>query len=243
MCWNLRKNRLNTSPRRTILVTVRRYRDIHKSHIMSHRRITLPVTLEFRAYPANLVAVSRNAYLRDPDSAPRRYIRKEYRELDPWDLRDAFLAWLPEDWKNFLSFAGSFSTYGLDQGEFMEWQGLLREALKLPPKKWPQLQKRFDPSKVEKLLAPLRVEFEWDEESPGVHIATMRSLDAIIATIQLDLLQGAHFRTCARHDCNAAPFRVGKHLKKFCSYDCAHLAAVRRSREPAAKTGKRGKSK
>src|SRR5271157_5680400 len=209
---------------------------MHKAHIMSQRRITLPVTLEFRAYPANLVAVSRNAYLRDPDSAPRRYIRKEYRELDPWDLRDAFLAWLPEDWKNFLSFAGSFSTYGLDQGEVMEWQGLLREALKLPPKKWPQLQKRFHPSKVEKFLAPLRIEFEWDEESPRAHIATMRSLDAIIATIQLDLLQGAKFRVCARHDCKEPPFQVGNRLKQFCSYECAHLAAVRRSR--AAKAAK-----
>jgi hypothetical protein len=207
---------------------------------MSQRRITLPVTLEFRAYPANLVAVSRNAYLRDPDSAPRRYIRKEYRELDPWDLRDAFLAWLPEDWKNFLSLAGSFSTSALDQGEFMEWQGLLREALKLPPRKWPQLQKRFDPNKVEKFLAPLRIEFEWDKESPRAHIATMRSLDAIIATIQLDLLQGAQFKTCARHDCDAPPFRGDDPRKQFCSHECAHLAAVRRGRDRAPKAVKKG---
>jgi hypothetical protein len=212
---------------------------MHKAQNMSQRRITLPVTLEFRAYPANLVAVSRNAYLRDPDSAPRRYIRKEYRELDPWDLRDMFLAWLPEDWKNFLSFAGSFSTSGLDQGEFMEWQGLLREALKLPPRKWPQLQKRFDPRKVEKFLAPLRIEFVWDEESPRAHIATMRSLDAIIATIQLDKLRGTQFRTCARHDCAAPPFPGDDPRKQFCSAECAHLVAVRRSRARAPKTGKR----
>lgn len=210
---------------------------MHKSRIMSQRRITLPVSLEFRAYPTNLVAVSRNAYLRDPDSAPRRYIRKEYRELDPWDLRDAFLAWLPEDWKNFLSLAGSFSTSVLDQREFTEWQALLREALRLPPKKWPQLRKRFDPSKVEKFLAPLRIEFEWDEEWPRAHIATMRSLDAIIATIQLDLLQGARFKTCARHDCTAPPFRGDDPRKQFCSPECAHLAAVRRSRGAKAKAG------
>jgi len=213
---------------------------------MSQRRITLPVTLEFRAYPAHLVAVSRNAYLRDADSEPRRYIKNEYREIDPWELRDAFLTWPSEDWKNFLSWAGSFSTSAVNQGEFMEWQGLLREALKLSPRKWPQLGQRFDPRKVEKLLAPLRIAFEWAEESPRARIATMRSLDAIIATIQLDFLQGAQFRVCARHDCDAPPFRGDDPRKRFCSPQCAHLVAVRKSRERKAQqedtpTKQRGK--
>lgn len=211
-----------------------------RSQITSQRKIALPVTLEFRAYPIGLIAVSRNAYLRDPDSAPRRYIRKEYRELDPWDLRTAFLEWWPEDWKNFLDLAGSFSTSAVNQTEFMEWQGLLREALKLTPKKWSQLHKRFDPSKVEKFLAPLRIEFEWDGKSPRANIATMRSLDAMIATIQLDFLQGAQFKTCARPDCAAPPFRGDDPRKQYCSPQCAHLVAVRKSRAKQPKPAKKG---
>lgn len=213
---------------------------MHTSQIMSQKGITLQVVLEFRAYPANLVAASRNPYLREPDSAPSRYIRKEYRELDPWDLREKFLTWPPEDWRNFQSLAGSFSTPAPDQREFTEWQGLLREALKLPPKQWLRLRKRFDASKVEKFMAPLRIEFDWDGESPRARVATMRSLDAIIATIHLEKLQGAQFRTCARHDCTAPPFRRDDPRKQFCSPECAHLAAVRRSRERKAKATKKG---
>src|ERR1019366_3476653 len=97
----------------------------------------------------------------------------------------------------------------------------------------------FDPRKIAKLLAPLPMTFEWDEKTPRAHIVTMRSLHAIIATIQLDLLQGAKFRVCARHDCKEPPFRVKNPRKEFCCHECAHLALVRRSRENTAKTDKR----
>jgi hypothetical protein len=219
---------------------------MHKAQIMSQRRITLPLTLEFRAFPAHLVAVSRNAYLPEPESAPHRYIRKEYRELDPWDLRDAFLTWPPKDWKNFLSWAGSFSALHpayLNQKEFTEWQELLREALKLHPKKWQQLYKHFDSRKVDKFLAPLPIEFEWNEETPQTRIATMRSLDAIIAAIHLDFLQGAQFRSCAREDCSSPPFRADDPRKKYCSHECGHLVAVRESRKAERKKAKRKRGK
>ena len=211
---------------------------MHKSQNMSQRRITLPVTLEFYKVPANRVQVSLNPYLRDPDSAPSQFIHENVR-LDPWGLRDKFLTWPPEDWERFMLMAGSFSTSGLSKQEFTEWQELMREVLLrgTNKNKWRGFRGRFDPRKVAKLLAPLPMEFKWDEKAPSARIVTMRSLNAMIATIQLDLFQGAEFRVCARHDCTEPPFRVGRREKQYCCPECAHLAAVRRSRTP--KTEKR----
>jgi hypothetical protein len=224
---------------------------------MSQRRITLPITIpDYKLHSARYLPVSQQAVLECPESAEYRWTpmghmwtpleHVSFGMVDAWELRTVFLECPVESWQGFLGLAGHFDTHPISQNGFEEWQRLLRTAMITPSKKWRLLEKKFDWQKVKHLLA-LVPRFEWDGESLTVKLGKSTALGIMIASIQLDALEGAEFRLCARHDCNAAPFRVENRLKEYCSYECAHLVAVRRSRERAAKTGKRknrrGKSK
>jgi hypothetical protein len=147
-------------------------------------------------------------------------------------LRDDFLGWTIEDWQAFFYMAGQWAGNPyVTQSDFSEWQQLLREALVRPAKDWKSLAERFAPRKVSTLIGPLRILFDWSGNVPLAKVVLPDSLTAIIATIQVDALQGAEFRVCARHDCKSAPFRIEARHKIYCSTDCAHLVAVRNSRK------------
>jgi hypothetical protein len=103
-----------------------------------------------------------------------------------------------------------------------------------PAKDWRSLAEQFAPRKVSQLIGPLRILFDWQRDVPAAKVVLPDSLTAIIATIQVDALQGAEFRVCARHDCKSPPFRVEARHKIYCNTDCAHLVAVRNSRKRAA---------
>lgn len=64
----------------------------------------------------------------------------------------------------------------------------------------------------------------------GAAIPTDYGLQAIWATILLDRGWGAKFRCCRREDCGRV-FRVRDPRQVFCSYRCAHLVVVRKSRK------------
>lgn len=154
--------------------------------------------------------------------------------FNPWELREGFLSTPPEDWTGFVCWAGSFTRSLVSQKDFVEWQGLVREALIRPATEWRNLSGRFDVDKVRKLHDPLPITFDWKAQTPVARIITGQTLQVVIATVQLDQLQGARFKICARHDCHAPPFRVEARHKIYCSSDCAHLVAVRNSRARAA---------
>ena len=156
--------------------------------------------------------------------------------LDPWGLRDDFLSWSPDEWEAFIAKTGSFDPVRIDKRNFEQWQELLRKALLHPAREW----KAWGRNARLWLSAQPRVVFDWESEPPQVIIFAQSPLEAMIATIQIDKLTGAEFRVCARHDCKNPPFRVEARQKIFCSMDCAHLVAVRRSRERAAKAAKKG---
>ena len=103
-----------------------------------------------------------------------------------------------------------------------------------PAKDWRSLNGQFAPKKVSRLTGPLPILFDWRGDVPLAKVVLSDSLVAMIATIQVDALRGAEFRVCARHDCKNAPFRVEARHKIFCDAACAHLVAVRKSRERAA---------
>ena len=216
---------------------------------MSQRRITLPLTIpDYKLQTAGYLPVSKRDALEHPESAEYRWTpmgrvwtpleHLSLGMLDAWELRTVFLECPVENWQGFLGLAGEFGTRRISRNGFEEWQRLLRAAMVTPSREWRLLEKKFDWQKVKRLLA-LVPRFEWDGESLTVKLGNSTALGTIIASIQLDALEGAKFRLCERHDCNAAPYRAENPLKQFCSYECAHLAAVRRSRERAAKTAKR----
>ncbi|MGA9068788.1 MAG: hypothetical protein WB424_00950 [Terracidiphilus sp.] len=212
---------------------------------MSHTKITLPVIVQDHyAIPFEFRVFSETNNPEHPDET--RFwqfpIKGERRgPFDPWQLRNDFLTWPNEDWQGFCRMFGYFWKPLISKNLFTEWQRLLRKALILPAREWKTLTKEFvmageyKPGLVEALLEPLKIRFDWDEEFPVARIRENSVLKKIIATIQVDALQGAQFRVCARHDCKNPPFQVEARQKIFCCSDCAHLVAVRNSRERAAK--------
>ena len=212
------------------------------------QNISLPISLIPLVWKqADLEPVSKREFFENPTSTKLRYrfVQKERKcdPFDPWQLRDDFLGWRIEDWQAFFFMAGGWSgSPYITQSDFAEWQQLLREALVRPAKDWRSLAGQFAPGKVSKLTGSLRILFDWRRTFPAAKVVLPDSLTAIIATIQVDALQGAEFRVCARHDCKSAPFRVEARHKIYCSIDCAHLVAVRNSRKRAQERaeGKRG---
>jgi len=213
---------------------------MHKTQNMSHN-ISLPISfMPLTWKQADLTPVSKREFFEGPGSTTLRYrfVEKEGKcdRFDPWQLRDDFLGWRIEDWQAFFYMAGGWSgSFYVTQSDFVEWQQLLKEALVRPAKEWKSLAREFAPEKVSRLTGPLRILFDWQGAVPVAKVVLTDSLTAIIATIQVDALRGAKFRVCARHDCKSAPFRIEARHKIYCSSDCAHLVAVRNSRERAAK--------
>jgi len=204
---------------------------------MSQSNVTLPIRVEYVETPGHMTHVSRKLEPYTPD--------KEYRfnrdasslqgPFDPWELREYFLKWRPEDWQGFIGMTGCFGAFRVSERTFERWQRLLREALIRPAREWEAMVAEFGMSESRDLLSkPLPIRFDWRGEVPMARILTNRTLDAIIATIKVDKLQGAEFRVCSRFDCKNPPFKVEARQKKFCSSDCAHLVAVRNSRSRAA---------
>jgi hypothetical protein len=156
--------------------------------------------------------------------------------FDLWKLRDQFLSWPIEDWQGFIAMAGWLHPMPVSARDFERCQRFVREALIRPAREWKALEEEFGGE--DRLLhlshSLSSIRFQWSGEVPTAQIQTLWSLDAILATIQIDKLQGAEFRVCARHDCKNAPFRVEARHKIFCDAACAHLVAVRKSRERAA---------
>jgi hypothetical protein len=159
-------------------------------------------------------------------------------EFDIWQFRDEFLKSSPKDWEKF--FPGFRTSQMRGERVLAEWQSLLTKAMVLPPNEWPELskQKEFSPGYVRALTQKLAIEIDWKDQPPTARILVRPSVQAVILSIQLDKLQGTDFKVCARPDCQELPFRVGARSKEYCSYDCAHLMAVRRSRKQAKKMQK-----
>lgn len=70
------------------------------------------------------------------------------------------------------------------------------------------------------------------KESDGTLVGEAEAhntFDAILSTIFIDRLKQLRL-VCERPDCAAIYELTSRHKRKFCSYDCAHLMAVRRSR-------------
>ncbi len=205
---------------------------------MSQIRVTLPIVVEHHESPATTQVVSLRDFLHDPDSAEHRSLpvrREPHGPFNPWELRQEFLSWPLEYWEGFLEMAGTLGLFRISKNDFAEWQRLIREALLRHPREWKKLESQFDRRKVSKLFKPLPIRFAWDAMVPTATISTVKTLTAIIATIQLDVLRGVLFKVCARTDCVNPPFEVESRHKIYCSPECAHLVAVRNSRARAAK--------
>lgn len=232
-----------------VCVTVQYLFDSNKAHVMSqtlksnHLKLNLPVILEYREMPGSMRLVPPAREYRRWGPSPQYefiYDRSgqlmEASEFDPWKLRDLFLSFSPGEWEGFILLAGRFGGIRQNEANFAKWQALIREAVVQPVREWKKLESRFGKGKVRGLFRPLHIQFEWDSDAPIARVVLVESLEAIIASIQFDKLQGAEFRHCARGDCEAPPFRLGSRSEKiYCSYECAHLVYMRKKREAEKK--------
>jgi hypothetical protein len=161
------------------------------------------------------------------------------------------------DFINFLNQVGRFSS--LDQvekgqgwrlRELIACQTFFAELAKHPPESWNERAKRSvlnDSYAGRAILNAIvmstryTIEFRWTGSpawNGAQHIALIETKDVlatIVATIQIDHLRGAKFGICARADCPRFFEITSRHIRKYCSYDCAHLETVRRSRQKAAR--------
>jgi hypothetical protein len=211
---------------------------MHKAHNMSHAKITIQITVKYSAWPGHLRAASPKD-LENSEAAEFSFIQHISLPAsglsDPWQLRNEFLSWPPDGWKGFIAKAGNFGFSRISKEKFEQWQKLVREALARPAREWKALDFMLQiPGASIQLSRQPRIAFSWEGDTPQAIITARTALEAIVATIQIDKLTGAEFRVCARHDCKNPPFRVEARQKIFCSSDCAHLVAVRKSRERAA---------
>ena len=70
---------------------------------------------------------------------------------------------------------------------------------------------------------------------PKVTITTCTFLDSLLLTLAVDRVQKAKVRKCARPDCRILFSSATAHNRKFCSWNCGHIEAVRNSRKRAKK--------
>jgi hypothetical protein len=66
---------------------------------------------------------------------------------------------------------------------------------------------------------------------PSAVITALAFKDAVTASIRIDQLRKAKFQTCQRPDCGTLFAAVGPRARKFCSWYCGHIQAVRKSRK------------
>jgi len=180
---------------------------------------------------------------------------------DPWEMRDDFLEktdslsiklrGMTELYGRFAEGEGDFTIppdkYHRKQktktnrhilaDEYAEWRSLIRAAMDLEMTKWPELSSRFSPQKTSMLCKPLTLEIEWHQGRPVGIVTCSGILQALVATLQIDALNGARYRFCACENCEKC-FRVTRKGRKYCSDDCKHKQIVRNSRG-----GKKSKSK
>lgn len=219
---------------------------MNKTHNMSQSRITISLRIVFKKYPGVLRAEARG----EGDDALFIYHRKWNEtpsfETDPWRMRREFLGWPVDSWRDFVSRYGNFHPFRrVSKGTFSRWQRLLRTAQITRAIDWRhQIGAEFGEAVEGLLHKSLQVKFDVDSPSPAAEITVKSALDAMIATLYVDALNGARYRECKRPDCPNPPFPLEtKHDKIYCSTECAHLMAVRADRERKAAKSKANESR
>lgn len=159
--------------------------------------------------------------------------------LDAWEVRKEFseLRHDREALRNFLRKTGTFCWLNqyrpITESELWQFQAAIRQQLLNPTvsenrtKLATEFQTAID-NRIQVHVMKINVGFE-DGTLVG-EAEALNTFDAILSTIFIDRLKKLRFKVCGRPDCAAIYELTSRHKRKFCSYDCAHLMAVRRSR-------------
>jgi hypothetical protein len=77
----------------------------------------------------------------------------------------------------------------------------------------------------------LPMHIEWKRGGAFAVVETITGWEMLVATIHLDLLRHADFKSCARADCGIPFPRLSGHNQIYCSPECAHVVAQRALRK------------
>jgi len=204
---------------------------------MSHvPLLSLPIEMSYWDYKYRAWRLKNDGRLVSKNRV-RAYPYMLAREIDPWELRDQFLA-VKKHCDSVLNFLNRTNWHGgrrlRNVEDFTRLQELVRVALRRRPEKWQNLMPKFA-EKAFALLSGVESTIRWNKGRPVVRVDVESPFDAIIATIKIDKMMGLRFGTCARPDCRK-PYKVSsRHCRKYCSQSCAHLENVRRSRKQKSK--------
>lgn len=193
--------------------------------------------------------------------------RRKGLKIDPWEFRGDFLrvnptarefarlldhyrahpfpySTNPADWPvpptNFVDLADGIlhRTASLDPSILADAQSVLKDFLQNPGK--------YGSDQGDIVVRLRDWEFglmgwvEWHNGMPAFSVEPYQLFECLIWTVIFDNMQGFKFRICQRPDCRA-PFQLtSRRPRKYCSYACAHLMTVRKSRRPKGKKLKNG---
>jgi hypothetical protein len=155
--------------------------------------------------------------------------------VDVWQMRKDFLS-LKRSSNELLTFLNKYgwwdSVEPIPLSDVWDLQELISMALCLPPKGRGRLLSR---RMVKGLPGPLSVQFiasfEYEDGKPRFVIETDGCLDALLASVQIDLARGREFRLCARPDCRQIIEISSARNKKYHDSACRSLDAMRRYRD------------
>ncbi len=166
------------------------------------------------------------------------------RPIDAWYMREEFLS-LSQRETALLKFLNKYGWWNgqnrvpvsafWDLQEFLAW--LLRGPKRL---RGQQLSQNGIGGLLPGALAhKFSVSFNWNNGAPLFTTEAVSCVDAIAASVLVDLIRGARFKKCARHDCPVV-FRItSRHKRKYHHESCRHLEVVRRQRKSTRKNKQR----
>lgn len=163
--------------------------------------------------------------------------------LDVWRIRERFFTLsTEEESRAFLNETGPFSE-ALSEDRYWVpgwadvrlWQRIFKEFLIRRPDTW---EKWLNSSGVSqeavqqtlKDVREMRVAFRWNGHKRIASFLASDTLTAMLASVVIDHLRGAHFKLCARPDCRKVYEQTSRHRRNYCSQYCAHFQSLRRMR-------------
>ncbi|HTQ58049.1 MAG TPA: hypothetical protein VMI94_26475 [Bryobacteraceae bacterium] len=173
-----------------------------------------------------------------PNLTPAGFIPLALGRLDAWEVRRQFLGIrTDDDALAFLRRTGVFSRPGeaWTMKDISLFQNGFRHMLLTRPLKW-RASAFGDARLIRSILSKrmLRLEFHWSKKVHYAAILADTTLQAIVASIEVDHLGNASFGVCARRNCGRIFEFTTKHKRKYCSKRCGHAEVVRLSREQLA---------
>jgi hypothetical protein len=198
--------------------------------------IQVPVRFPFLIMRAK----SRNLETRDGRRLIQQHVQRSMQEpnprpIDPYYMREEFLS-LRHDERELLRFLDKYGLWEneepMEVNEYWDFQEFLRATLLSGKGIRGQLLSR---SAFGKLPGPLHksltIDFEYNKGGLQFVTRTIGCLDAIIASMQIDVIRDTKYKKCARHDCPIVFVVNSQHKRKYHNESCKHVEVMRRSRE------------